>query len=91
MPDNNEPTQYVVTQRNGSIFLLEESRLFSIIDFLDCIDPWEVDDWDKIYTFREGKFQEVAFRGAWHNLSDPLAIVLVVDGEVIATGRGTDH
>lgn len=65
------------------------SEIFDIMDMADCHDGYV----EYIYLLPENGDPpfECAFHGVWHDLDDPLKMVIECGGEVIATGYGTDH
>jgi len=69
--------------------VMTENEIFGMMDMADCVPGGIGIDLWKINGFGEAPV-EVSFYGKWHDVKDPLKMVIVGDGERVV-GYGTEH
>ena len=84
--------KYIVHEKcdDGMLVTIKSAReIFDMMDMADCY-PIEIELWE-LTEFGEAPVHR-RFRGTWHNLKDPLLMAITDDdGNVLATGHGSDH
>ena len=80
----------------GRLHELTPENLIHSVDMSDCCDfMGEIASGVFVYDPKQHPenptLQRVQIHGIWHNPNDPLYIKVTLNGQVVASGYGTDH